>query len=98
MPHVMDGDPVLLNDMVHDTALGNGRVVELLLDNRFVVQFYPSQRRVTYRTDGVAANRQHRSLYWHDPVLLIPTKSEPRWLLIRRMCMGIVTEMRGFTP
>lgn len=94
-PHMMDGAGVAIGDSVFDTALGTGKVEELLLDNRIIVRFYPSNRRAAYGTSGVAHGKQFRTLYWHDPVLFIPLKNEPKWQQMKRIFMSIAAELRG---
>jgi hypothetical protein len=83
----MDDYDVIINDSVFDMERGYGVVVEVRADG-FVVKF--SSRLVFFAPNGVAARRKSRTLYWHDPRVVIPAKDADKWDNQRRA-------MRAFT-
>ena len=90
----LDGDPVALRDTVHDVVYGTGTVVELMPDGRFAVQFMTIGRRNVYNGQGYSRTNRGRTLYWHDPLLFVPQKSDTGWTLIKRLCRAVVDEAR----
>lgn len=90
---VLDGDPVKLGDVVHDVVYGAGRVIELRPDGRFRVQFN-AVRTVVYSSTGHSRNNRGRTLYWRDPVLVVPTKDDAIWGVIQRAVRSLVAEIR----
>jgi len=72
----MDGFDVMLNDRVFDMARGYGTVVEVRNDS-FVVRF--GNRLAAFSPAGVAARRSERTLYWHDPRVVVPAKNANDW-------------------
>lgn len=87
----LDGYEVDPGDPVYDLFFGDGRVANITADGRAVVAFGP--RVFTYDERGVGQHGR-RSLYWHNPVLLVPMKSEASWSLQRRLNMAIAGELR----
>jgi hypothetical protein len=88
----LDNDAIGLGDTVYDVVFGVGRVVEIFADGRFLVGF--TSRRVVYSSTGHSKMNRGRTLYWHDPIVAIPTKSDSRWLLMKRLCAAIIAEVR----
>jgi len=94
--HVLDGDPVNLGDTVHDVVYGVGEVVELKVEGRFRVRFAGNKFYV-YDGNGVRADARQRTLYWHDPVLVIPNKDDISWTLARGLCRAMIDKLREMT-
>jgi hypothetical protein len=90
---LLDNDPVAYGDHVYDVVYGQGEVIELRPDGRFRVEF-SAFRTVVYNSTGHSKNNRGRTLYWRDPVLVTPTKSDATWTLIQRLVTAIITEMR----
>lgn len=90
----MDGDVVLVGDTVFDVLFGTGTVTELLVDDRFRVKFPNKNQPMTYSTTGIGVRYSERTLYWHDPVITIPFKSEPKWLALRPVVTDLVNSLR----
>jgi hypothetical protein len=88
----LDGDSIELGDAVYDVVLGVGRVVEVFADGRFRVGF--TARAVVYTGTGHSKLNRGRTLYWHDPIVAVPTKSDSRWVLIKRLCAAVIAEVR----
>lgn len=91
----MDGSPVLVNDAVFDTQYGTGEVEQILIDNRFTVLFSGLNRRVTYNGSGLSARFQVRTLFWHDPIIAVPAKSDANWLKIKQIATVLVSALRA---
>lgn len=95
MPVTLDGETVDLGDRLFDLVHGQGVVVETYaLSNQFRVEF-GNDKRVVY--DGVGMSRffRTRTLYWHDPMIALPVKSDRGWLRIKNICAAVVREMRA---
>lgn len=87
----LDGEVLEVGDAVYDLYFGDGRVKSVTADNRAVVVF--GGRMFTYDERGVGQHGK-RSLYWHNPILLVPMKDEQSWSLQRRLNMAIASELR----
>ena len=88
----MDGYIVEVGDTVYDTAYGNGRVTAVLTSNRFQVAF-PQGRSYVY-SEGVNSRFTVRTLFWRDPVVVIPTKEEAKWTALQNICKGVASAIR----
>jgi hypothetical protein len=87
----LDGFDVLLGDSVYDLFFGVGHVRNLTSDGRAVVSF--GARAFTYNNAGVGQHGR-RSLYWHDPVQIIPMKDEAQWSLQRQINQAVSGVLR----
>jgi hypothetical protein len=90
----MDGSPVRNGDTVYDVVYGAGQVVELLVDGRFVVALSGGSRRIVFDERGFSKMSRARTLYWHNPFLIVPGKSDADWDRLRRVVGALVAEMR----
>lgn len=90
----MDGFEVKAGDAVYDLFQGDGRVASVTADSHAVVVF--GARSLTFDERGIGQHGR-RSLYWHNPVLVVPMKDEAMWSLQRRLNAAIAAELRpGF--
>jgi hypothetical protein len=87
----LDGAIIEVGDPVYDLYFGDGRVHSLTADDQAVVTF--GSRMFTYDERGVGQHRR-RSLFWHDPILLIPQKDEREWSLHKRLNRVIADALR----
>lgn len=76
----LDGDDVLLGDLIFDILLGAPGVVVTLGAASFTVD-YGNGRQLTYSGNGLVANV--RRAYWRSPILTIPRKADPQWPLLQ---------------
>lgn len=90
----MDGSSVAVGDAVYDTIYSDGEVFEITLDNRIKVRF-PDGREMTYTTAGVSVRFGARTLYWKDPVIAVPLKTDTKWDQARDLCTAIVGVLRA---
>ncbi|MBN3777431.1 hypothetical protein G3O06_07685 [Burkholderia sp. Ac-20345] len=87
----LDGYDVEPGDYVYDLFFGDGMVKNLTADGRAVVAFGP--RTFTYNEAGVGQHGR-RSLYWHNPILLVPMKDEAAWDMQRNLNQAIAQCLR----
>lgn len=92
--HTLDNDAVNLGDSVFGVGYGVGRVVELLTEDKFRVQFALTGRTITYESTGFMARASARSLFWHDPVIVPPAKDETFWHALRASVQALATALR----
>ncbi|MDR6384944.1 hypothetical protein [Paraburkholderia caribensis] len=78
----LDGYDVTAGDAVYDLYFGDGRVHSVTADGHMVVTY--GNRMFTYDGRGIGQHGR-RSLYWHNPVLVIPAKDEREWSLQKRL-------------
>lgn len=82
MVTTLDNEPVAQGDTLYAVGQGPGTVTELLSGGKMRVQFSGHGGTTTARTfgsDGKQVGAAYRSLYWHDPIVAIPLKSEAKW-------------------
>ncbi len=91
----LDGFDVKVGDSVYDIVFGFGEVVALHIDSqdRFSVKF-GSRRIQTYNEDGYGQFRR-RTLYWHDPIVVIPAKQEGAWSIQQEVCLKATEVIRA---
>ena len=87
----LDGFDVEPGDPVYDLFFGDGMVKSLTADDRAVVQF--GQRVFTYDSRGVGQHGR-RSLYWHNPIVLVPMKDDKGWSFQRRVNAAVAGVVR----
>lgn len=93
--HTLDGEQVVVGDFLYDTQYGRGQVEQLLVDNRVVVLFSGLNRRHVYNSEGVGTRFHVRTLYWHDPIIVVPAKSDTGWLKIQQVCLAVIAALRA---
>jgi hypothetical protein len=84
--------PALVDDQVYDVVWGTGRIAEVLPDGRIRVLFAGDRAQV-YANTGQARTVQRPTLFWHDPVFLVPSKKELNWAKIQQVCRAVYTAM-----
>jgi len=89
----MDGYAVAIGDTVYDTAYGTGRVVMIMSGGRFQVVF-PQGRSYVYSGGGVNSRFTIRTLYWRDPVIVIPTREDNKWSALQNVCRAVASAIR----
>lgn len=76
----LHNEDIFVGDTVYDILEGTGAVASVD-NNRITVKF--GSRTYSYNSEGSrtagTANRFNPFLYWHDPIVMIPTKSETKW-------------------
>ena len=93
--HKLDNDDIALGDKVYDVMYGPGEVVELKVEGKFRVRFATGMH--VYDERGVRVDSKFRTLYWHDPVVVLPEKDDIRWALAKRLCTAMIEELRAHT-
>ncbi len=89
MPVTMDGDEVAVGDRLYDICLGAGEVTQMLTAGRFSVRFLGDGREQAFTGDGMSPRSHIRTLYWHDPVIVVPRKSDARWDELKRIGVAV---------
>lgn len=96
MQPTLDGEAVSIHEIVYDVIYGEGAVVQLLTNQRFRVFFSRTGGTVTYDSAGVSFKLGARTLYWKNPIITIPPKSDTKWALILAMVQDITTRVRAW--
>lgn len=93
MAATLDGYDVNIGDSVYDVAHGTGKVMELLVENRFRVHFSSGQYFV-FDSSGRTNRYPNRTLYWHNPVLMAPLKDDTKWASAAAICRTVAEQLR----
>jgi hypothetical protein len=91
---LMDGDAIAVGDGVYDMLYGAGVVMEVLPQDRFRVKFQSKPYGLVFASNGVGVRYSHRTLFWHDPIIVVPTKNAGLWGLIRPVVTSFVSAAR----
>lgn len=81
----LDGSEIKIGDSVYDIANGYGAVAEIR-DRFFTVQFL-NRRRITFKDNGMLNGM--RRVFWHNPLVIAPPKSEARWDSFKLLIVSI---------
>ena len=75
----LHGEAVEIGDRVFDVSAtrGVGKVVALTTIG-IEVQFQTGPR-IIYKTDGAQTGKIRPTLFWRDPILVVPRKNERGW-------------------
>lgn len=75
---VFQGYHVVVGDHVFDVSATRGPgVVTNVTDSSLEVVF--GNITVVYDNTGIQRGKNRRTLYWRDPVIVVPLKSEAKW-------------------
>lgn len=76
----LDNDTVNVGDSVYDLRYGNGTVVGFDMSRRTIsVKFVTPNTTLNYEESGRRGEKFKRSLYWHNPIIAAPMKSDIFW-------------------
>lgn len=92
---LLDNSPIVLRDSVFSIGYGTGTVVEILTADRYIVMFDANQKRVTYEANGVQVRMPYRSLYWIDPIVVLPIKGSTYWNRLKPVMAELVLLFNG---
>lgn len=90
----MDGEVVNVGDVVYDLLFASGKVTALPTPGTMRVTFTDG-RTHTYTQDGKRARVNARTLYWRDPLVVTPQKSDAQWNMIPPILRAVVGVIRG---
>jgi hypothetical protein len=96
MQPTLDGEAVGGTDVLFDVIYGPGTVVQTLTEGRYRVYFPSSGRTVTYDSVGTSYKLGVRTLYWKNPIISIPPKSDAKWALILALLNDISARVRAW--
>jgi len=89
----MDNEPVVIGDRVFDVIFGSGTVDRIIEgENRFWVLV--ANRNECYDNNG-NGRFGVRTLYWQNPFIIAPHKSDAGWELMGRIIESVSTHIRG---
>ena len=89
----LDNEPLLIGDRVFDIVFGIGTVDKILdQENRFWVII--GDRNESYDSNG-NGRFNVRTLYWHNPFIIAPHKSDAKWELMGRIIEAVSGILRG---
>ena len=91
---IMDGHHVVVGDAVYDVLHGSGEVFEILVDKNFRVRFGAANVHHTYGESGHGVRYRARTLFWHNPIIAVPSKTDTGWQKIREICTAVVNTLR----
>ena len=92
---IFDGDPISVGDRLFDTRRDTAVHILKLYSDRVLAKI-PGQGSVTYSYGGVERGRTSKSLYWHDPRVIIPRKAAAEWAIQRDTLRGLCQQMSHF--
>lgn len=94
----LDKEKVEVGDKVYDIKFGGGEVTDISESlNAFTVQFSDPSAQLIFKPDGRLNNAKRRTLYWHNPIVVIPTKGEKSWHALRSLCVSAAQTVRGLS-
>lgn len=89
----LHGYPAKVGESVYDLVWGTGTIAEVLPDARLRVTF--ATRDYVFNDAGQSRSVQRPTLYWHNPVMIVPQKSEPVWNKTVRICRAVHSEINA---
>lgn len=82
----LQGFDVNEGNSVYDLVFGYG-LVRNVTDDGFEVRFNDT-RSITYNSEGVGQFK-NPTLFWHNPIVLIPAKEDKTWSLQSAVAKGV---------
>lgn len=90
---IFDGENISPGDKVFDVLYGDGVVQELLAADRFLVRF-GGGRTGAYAASGIGVRFTRKTLFWNDPIIVLPYKNNYQWLNMRPVLLTVIEAMR----
>lgn len=89
-----DGDPISVGDRLFEMNEGSVTVIQLYSDR--ILVSVPGKGSRSYSYGGVLAGSSRKSLFWHDPFVLIPRKDAKAWSVQRSTLRAMMHSMSQF--
>lgn len=90
----LHGENVVVGDDVFDVSINRGTGTVASISQRGIEVAFGLVR-VFYASNGVQSGRGRATLFWHDPVFVIPRKKEEHWSLQRKLATDINDGLKG---
>ena len=87
---MISNENAVVGDLVYDIVQGYGQIVDTAF-NDIVVRF-DNGIRITFDKDGNYGGV--RRLYWHNPIVIEPTKDNRLWQTMRDCLLSIHSYLR----
>ena len=94
MSHTLHSEPVAAGDRVHDIVRGPGAVERLRPDGRIEVRFSIQRSLRVFDAAGRTSASDPITLYWHDPIVFVPEKSEAGYVQQRALAAALRDALR----
>lgn len=91
----LDNDEVLPGDRLYDLRYGNVSVKQVYADSILIKFRTPAGREQlsTANPRGVMQNATKRTLYWQDPIIVIPRKDVRIWEMQKNMLLNVTSQI-----
>lgn len=90
-----DGDSISVGDRLFDTGEDSAVTVMQLYSNRIMVAI-PGKGSRSYTYGGVMSGNTRKTLFWHDPQILIPRKDPQAWSLQKSTLRSMMESLSIF--
>lgn len=74
-------EDIFVGDVVYDLGYGSGTVVEV--NQTIRVHFTSLNQTWTYSSQGIRRGAKLRQLYFHNPILCVPSKEQPIYDIVK---------------
>jgi hypothetical protein len=91
----MDGDVINTGDKVYDVLFATGTVTAVVEGAGSFRVAFTDGRTHTYTADGKRARVAARTLYWKDPVVVVPQKSDAQWDMLPPIIRAVASAIRA---
>lgn len=88
---ILSNENVSVGDRVYDIARGEGSVVDIAFDD--IVVRFNNGTRITFDKHGNYGGV--RRLYWHNPVIIEPTKENAKWRTLTECIKAVASYLGG---
>lgn len=86
----INNEIVAVGDRIYDVVQGYGKVVDTSFGD--IVVRFDNGIRITF--DNTGSYGGTRRLYWHNPVVIEPTKDDKFWKTLRECLLSIHSYLR----
>lgn len=92
---ILDGDPVLPGDKLYDLRYKTIVIKQVYADSILAKIRTPAGREmlINYNPRGVPSNGSNRTLYWQDPIIVIPRKDVRIWEMQKNMLLNVTSQI-----
>lgn len=95
---LLHGEPVAIGDLVFDVSVGRGPgKVHALSARGIECLFEATGVRATYSGEGFQLGQPRATLFWKNPIVVIPAKNDTRWTAQREAVIyvtGVIKNVR----
>lgn len=86
---LLHNERIVVGDVVHDVSATRGPGIVSMISRRGIEVRFPSGPLIIYNAEGKQLGNSRVTLFWHDPIIMVPIKDPKAWAAQRTVGMAV---------